>query len=88
MCMYIGTEKLKNMRKISILDLKYTFEEQNMLFLVLAVLVYLVFRVNGGSLELLYSLFGQCYLLANSKSDINYFGPLSCINSKLFKVQG
>ena len=55
--MYIGTEKLKNMSKISILDLKYTFEEQNMLFLVLAVLVYLVFRVNGGSLELLYSLF-------------------------------
>ena len=62
--MYIGTKKLNNIkvRKISILALKYTFEEQNRLFLVLAVLVYLVFRVNGGSLELLCSLFGQCYL--------------------------
>ena len=63
--MYTGTKKLNiKGRKIAILGLKYTFEKQNRLSLVLKVLVYLVFRVNGGSLDLLYSLFGQCYLFA------------------------
>jgi hypothetical protein len=56
--LYIATKKVMNIkvRKISIFTLKHTVLGQNRLFLGLAALVYLAFRVRVGSLELLYSL--------------------------------
>ena len=62
----------------------------------LAVWVYLFFRVNGGSLELLYSLFVRCYLFAkHSHSTQNLtaiilasYYAYKTLNSKLVKMKG
>ena len=46
----------KKMRKVPILTLSILYWHQNRLLLGLDIFVYLVFRVKGGSLELLYKL--------------------------------
>ena len=58
--LYIATKKVMDIkvRKISNLTLKHSILGQNGMFLGLTALVYLAFRVEGGSLELLYSLLG------------------------------